>query len=110
MIGSEAILRLDLETQSVVKYTRGSLQPRTAALSQIGEAIQLVGNTLSVGTKYATGTVPSSHDLMARQFVDCIVNDKKSPVPAEEGRETVRVLGLITEQLDRKYAAGSGSV
>lgn len=103
MIGSKAILRLDMETQSVLKYTRKDLKPKTAAMSQLGQAMQLVGDTFSVGTKFATGSVPSSHDVMCEQFVDCIVNNKRSPVPAEEGRETVRVLGLITKQIDEKY-------
>jgi predicted dehydrogenase len=106
-IGTDAILRIDLETQSVVKYTRKftgeRVSAKVAALSQVSEAMQLVGNTLKVGTKYATGSVPSSHDLMAQQFTDCILNNSRSPVPAEEGRETVRILDEIVAQLDRKY-------
>ncbi len=103
LIGSAAILRIDLETQSVVKYARQDLKPRTAATSQLREAAQLVKNTFTIGGKFVTGSVPSSHDVMAERFVDCIVNDKPSPVPPEEARETVRVLGLIVEQLDEKY-------
>ena len=103
MIGSDAVLRLDLETQSVVKYTRDNIQAKTAAISQLSEAGQLLKNTLSVGTRYATGKVPSSHDLMCEGFADCIVNGTRSPVPAEEGRETVRVLKEIVDQLEAKY-------
>ena len=103
LIGSDAILRLDLETQSVVKYTRDNIKAKTAAVSQLKEAGQLLKNTLAVGTKYASGKVPSSHDLMCAGFADCILNKSKSPVPAEEGRETVRVLKEIVDQLESKY-------
>ncbi|MEM8875723.1 MAG: Gfo/Idh/MocA family oxidoreductase [Planctomycetota bacterium] len=103
MIGSDAVLRLDLETQSVVKYTRDNIKASTAAFSQLSEAGQLLKNTFAVGTRYATGAVPSSHDLMCEQFTDSIINKTKSPVPAEEGRETVRVLKEIVDQLESKY-------
>lgn len=103
MIGSDAILRLDLETQSVIKYTRENIKAKTAALSQLSEAGQLLKNTLMVGTRYATGHIPSSHDLMCGGFVESILNKTRSPVPAEEGRETVRVLKVIVDQLEQKY-------
>ena len=103
MIGSDAILRLDLETQSVVKYTRDNIRAKTAALSQLSEAGQLLKNTFAVGTRYATGKIASSHDLMCRGFVESIRTRSRSPVPAEEGRETVRVLKEIVDQLEHKY-------
>lgn len=103
MIGSDGILRLDLETQSVVKYTREDIRAKTAALSQLSEAGQLLRNTLTVGTRYATGNIASSHELMCGGFVASIRTRSRSPVPAEEGRETVRVLKEIVDQLERRY-------
>ena len=105
LIGSDAILRLDLETQSLVKYTRDNIRAKTAALSQLSEAGQLLKNTFAVGTRYATGQIASSHELMCRGFVESIRTRTRSPVPAEEGRETVRVLKEIVDQLERKYPA-----
>lgn len=103
LLGDCGILRLDLETQSVVLYKRADLRARTAALSQLREATQLATNTVRTGFRYATGRVPGTHAVMASRFVQSIRNGTASPVPAEEGRETVRVLALITQQLDQKY-------
>ena len=102
-IGTDAILRLDIETQSVTRYTRADITAGKVAMSQFREAGQLLRNTLSIGARYAAGKVPSTHDVMCERFVECVVDDAPSPVPAEEGRETVRVLKVIVDQLEAKY-------
>ncbi len=109
LFGEDGILRLDLETQSVVRYTRPDLKNTTAAKSQMSEAAQLVSNTFTVGTRYACKRVASSHDLMLEAFAKCVREKGPSPVPAEEGRETVRVLGEITQQLEAKYGAAAAT-
>ena len=42
----------------------------------------------------------STHDLIIDSFADSIINATESPVPAEEGRESVRIQNLIVEKLN----------
>ena len=102
-IGTDAILRLDIETQSLTRYTREDITAGKVAMSQVRQAGQLLRDTLSVGARYATGRVPSTHDVMCERFCACVAEGAPSPVPAEEGRETVRVLREIVDQLEAKY-------
>jgi len=56
------------------------------------------------GLRYATGSLRSTHDFIIDGFADSILNNTAPPVPAEEGRESVRVLGLIAKQLETRSA------
>jgi predicted dehydrogenase len=109
LLGSAGMMTLDLETQAVTVYKRKDLKASTAALSQLREARQLVTETFTVGTRYLTGGVDSTHDIMCAQFARAIVENQPSPVPGEEGRETIRVLNEIVAQLDRKYAGAQAT-
>jgi hypothetical protein len=51
------------------------------------------------GLRYTTGCLRTTHDFLIDGFADSIINGTESPVPAEEGRESVRVLNMIVEKL-----------
>ncbi|MCC7145462.1 MAG: Gfo/Idh/MocA family oxidoreductase [Phycisphaeraceae bacterium] len=103
LLGSYGMMTLDLETQAVTVYKRKDLKPTSAAFSQLRQARQLVTETFAVGARYLTGGVDSTHDIMCAEFVKAIQENKPSPVPGEEGRETIRVLNEIVGQLEQKY-------
>ncbi len=103
LFGSEGMLKLDLETQTVIKYTRPSLKAKTAGISAVSEGCQLLWGALSSGLRYSLGKIPSTTDLLAREFVDCVMKGEKSPVPAEDGMECVRILKVISDQVYDKY-------
>jgi hypothetical protein len=55
--------------------------------------------------RYATGSLRTTHDFIIGGFVDSIINGTPSPVPAEDGKESIRVLNMIVESLTGKMQA-----
>jgi 2-alkyl-3-oxoalkanoate reductase len=100
IIGEEAILIADLEAMSLVKYRRDVLKPAQIGMSILSESGQLLKNLAVNGFRYATGSLRSTHDFIIGDFAESIINGSKSPVPAQEGRESVRIQNMIVEQLD----------
>jgi predicted dehydrogenase len=103
IIGSEAILKLDLETQSIIRYSRGDLTAKDAAKSALSEGMQILKEGIAVGAKRAAGKIPSTTDLLTRGIAEAVLHGKPSPVSAEEGMECIRILKEVTDQIEAKY-------
>ena len=100
IFGEDATLLVDLEAMSLVKYRREVLKPAPIGMSILSESGQLLKNLAVNGFRYATGSLRSTHDFIIDGFVDSIINSTESPVPAEDGRESVRVQNMIVEKLN----------
>jgi predicted dehydrogenase len=103
--GSDGCLRADLESQALVDYRRPKLRPIEVGRSALSEAAQIVTTSAEMGIKHALGKTRNTHEILLERFVDSIQNETPSPVSMAEGREAVRVMGLITEQLEQQHAA-----
>ena len=99
ILGEDATLLLDLEAMSLVKYRRERLRPSAIGFSLLSEAGQLLKSLTASGMRYATGSLRTTHDFIIEGFADSIINGTESPVPAEDGRESVRVLNMIVAAL-----------
>lgn len=99
ILGSEGVLRLDLEAMILVKYERRNLSNIVLGFSTLGQAIQttraLVSNALGV----ASGRTKLGHDALVEEFIDSILSDGRPPVTPDEGRETVRIMESIVSKL-----------
>jgi predicted dehydrogenase len=104
IMGEDAILLLDLEAMSLVKYQREQLKPVAIGASLLSETGQLLKSLATSGLRYVTKSLRTTHDFIIDEFTDSIINGTKSPVPAEDGRESVRVLGMIVESLNSNKA------
>jgi predicted dehydrogenase len=102
--GSTGLLKLDLETQTVVLHRRPDLRPSTLGFSTLREAAQMMRGTLGTAVSYATGRLENTHQRLVREFVESIVEGKAVPVTAEEGREAVRVMDLVVQKLNSPAA------
>ncbi len=100
--GSEGALKLDLESQTLVRYRRGHLTHFAVALSGLSEAAQIVKCLLRTGVDVLTQRFQNTHALLIRQYLESVRNGAEPPVTAQEGREAVRVMSLIVEQLERQ--------
>ena len=100
--GTEGMLKLDLELMSLIRYRRNALSPWRIAASGLSESVQLIRDTMWTGTQVLLRRFKKTHDILIERFVDSILNDTPPPVTAEEGREAVRVMNLIAEQLGRQ--------
>jgi predicted dehydrogenase len=105
ILGENATLLLDLEAMSLVKYRRERLKALPIGLSLLSETGQLLRRLAVSTVRHVTGSLRSTHDFIIDGFVDSIINGTRAPVPAEEGRESVRVLGMIAQQLTAKQRA-----
>lgn len=105
--GSEGMLRVDLQSKTLVRLERASLTPRTLGASAMNEALQIAGGTLSTAASVLTGRFRNTHSIVIREFFDRTVRGLPSPVSAQEGRETVRVMNLIAERLEGLSLADS---
>jgi len=100
ILGSTGMLKIDLEDLSLVRYNRLKLSPSSAGMSLFSEAAQLVGNAIRNGMSLVTRKYTSTHDVLLNRFVDAIRSGAPSPVPAEDGRETIKVLDMIVQKLE----------
>ncbi|PSQ96757.1 MAG: hypothetical protein BRD55_05635 [Bacteroidetes bacterium SW_9_63_38] len=97
--GTEGMLKLDLELMTLTDHGRPSLDSWQLAGSGLSQSLQTIGDTIQTGAQVLLGRYQKTHDLLIEQFVDSIHRDTGSPVPAEEGREAVRVMNLIVKKL-----------
>lgn len=104
LLGSKGILSLDLEAMYLVNSRRPVLKPVPLGLSVITESGQMLQNLVSKSLRVAAGKYQNTHDILVGRFVDAIRTGTPSPVTAEEGREAVRVLGMIVEALEKQEA------
>jgi UDP-N-acetylglucosamine 3-dehydrogenase len=98
--GTDGILRADMETQTLVLHRRPALTVKNAAFSTISQAGALVKGALGTGLSLATGQHQSTHARLIREFVDSLNRNAEAPVTAQEGRESIRVMSLIAQQLE----------
>ena len=102
ILGSKGILMLDLEGMYLLNNRRETLKPVPVALSLLSESGQIVQNLLSKGMRYATGRYDNTHDIIVERFIESIAKNTEPPVTVEEGREAVRVLKMIVDQLEKQ--------
>jgi predicted dehydrogenase len=105
LLGSKGILTLDLEAMYLVNSRRPTLKPVPVALSILNESGQIVHDLVSKGLRLAAGKYDNTHDILVDRFADSIINNIPSPVTAEEGREAVRVLGMVVAALEKQEQA-----
>jgi predicted dehydrogenase len=97
--GSAATLILDLHGRVVTRLNRSSLTVPAFGISVLGQAAQILKEAGLTTIKLITRQESSTHEHLIRGFADSLLTGGKVPVSAEEGREAVRVMGLIADQL-----------
>lgn len=98
--GETGSIRADLESQSVVHVDRTSLTPRSVAVSTLGAAAQSTARSLYSGIRRLAGRQETTHEILIREFCQSIITGTAPPVTPQEGREAIRVMDLLTAQLD----------
>ena len=99
--GTAGFLKVDLESQSLVRYRRAALAPWDVGLTTLGEAAQVTGRALGTAFRFLVGRFRGTHEVLIRRFHESVRDGTPSPVSAQEGREAVRVMTLIRDRLDQ---------
>ena len=106
--GTKGILKLDLQSMLLMHYTLRETKPIPLALSALKPASQVVGGVVSNAVKILftrdAKLQVDGHATEIEQFVDSVQHDRQPPVTAQDGRETIRVLELLVQKLNQKYA------
>jgi predicted dehydrogenase len=104
ILGTEAALHLDLQSMLVLRQgAKPSLSPWRLVSTSLGSACQIKFGVLVNILKTATGNFRLGHDTVIEMFISSILAGTPPPVSGEEGREVVRVMEMIVEELYRKY-------
>jgi predicted dehydrogenase len=104
ILGDTGFLMLDLESMNVLHYRRTELKAAPVGLSLLKESTQLAGAFVANAIRVATRRVRSTHEIIISHFADSILSGSEPPVSAEEGREAVRVLNMVVESIETKFA------
>ena len=97
--GTEGILRADMESQSLIFHRRQALTSANVASSAFKHAWQTMEGVCRTGAQMATRQYMSTHARLIREFAHSLARGEEPPVTAAEGRESIRVMDIIAEQL-----------
>jgi predicted dehydrogenase len=103
--GSEGTLILDLHGRVVTKLNRPTLTASAIGMSVLGQASRILKEACMTTFKQITKRTASTHERLIRGFAESLLEGTQIPVSVEEGREAVRVMNLIAEQLASQVSA-----
>jgi len=111
IVGTKQSLQVDLWARSIIKYGRRTENPYSIGKSNLRTAWQslgIIGATIKNSFTMATGGIRvSAHYAFIRDFINSLLNEKHpTPVNQHEARETVRVVEVICNALDKISQSG----
>ena len=110
VIGTKAILRVDMINHSLVKLGKSTDDRRSRMLTNLGEAAQLIKGTIASTALFATGRWQSGgHTKFLEIFAESIESGRPFPVTAEEALRSFEILNDVGAILD-SYAPAAVSV
>lgn len=99
LFGTEASIKLDLQSMLLIKYRRKNLTPISVAATSLNTAGQITKGVLNNFFRMMINRPILGHDILIEKFIKSIINDQPVPVTPEEGRETIRVMELLVEKI-----------
>jgi predicted dehydrogenase len=99
--GTDGVINIDLQSMLLTRYMRKHLKPFSVASSSLSVAGQTITGVMSNVFRVILGKTMLGHDIMIEKFVESIANNKPVPVTPEEGRETIRLIDLIVNRLEK---------
>jgi len=106
LFGSTGVLKLDLESRVLINYKRNKLKNIEVAMSSLSEAGQIIGSVVSNGFKKIMDKGFDPHHFAISRFLSDVAAKKYSIDEAQQGREVVKIMGLIVAALENKYGKG----
>jgi 2-alkyl-3-oxoalkanoate reductase len=97
--GSKGSLHLDLHGRCVLTSNRSRLEQAAVGFSLLGQAAQIGREAARTILNLLTRRTMSTHERLIRRLVETLRKGLDPPVTSEEGREAVRVMNTIAQQL-----------
>ncbi|MBI5459246.1 Gfo/Idh/MocA family oxidoreductase [Methanobacterium sp.] len=103
IIGSKAMLHIDLDAMQLVKHKLGELSYMPVAKQSLGHVGQRIGSTLSTTINVLSGRQKIGTEIVVEKFVESILNGDPLPVAAQEGLEATKLMEDIVGTYKKKY-------
>jgi len=102
IICSEQLLRVDLQSRTVVKHNRpvSNLTALGVGKSVVGAAFQRISGLTSNMVKYYSSRKLDGHYIGIVKFLDYVDGVSDFPATGEDGRKTIAVLDEVITQLE----------
>ncbi len=102
ILGSNGILKIDLQARIVIKYNRASLNPFELGQSVLSCTWQTLKMAALNAVMHLSGRKIDGHSIGIAEFVDSILENRKFRVSGEDGRETVRIMEMLVNKFEKK--------
>ena len=107
LFGTKGVLKMDLQNMILTKYKLNETKLVPLAISTLNASAQTIKSVILNAAKVMftrdSLALALGHALLIDKFVNSIINDQQTPVTAEEGRETVRIMENLINRLHKKY-------
>lgn len=103
IIGTKAMLQIDLNSMMILKHDLNELSYVPIAKQTLGSVGQRIGNTISKTANVISGRQKIGTEIVVERFAESILNGTPLPVTAEEGLEATKLMEMIVENYYKKY-------
>jgi len=97
IFGTKKCLHLDMHAQTMIQHKR-AISRHSKAFDALSSSFQMFKGTVSISAEVLLGKSRTAHAILIKNLFESIRDNKETPVTAEEGRETVRILEMIQEK------------
>jgi predicted dehydrogenase len=105
LMGTEGMLLIEVPSATLFKIeVGGSSKISSRAMMALKPAFQMISNTASLGVKTMIGSVKHhmTHSIIIRGFVESVINKTKPLVTAEEGRDVIKAINMIWDNISER--------
>jgi predicted dehydrogenase len=103
LIGTNAVLHLDLERMLLVRQRLQSLNYTQAGSSSLSLIAQTARGLTANLIRASVGAHKLGTAVVIERFIDSVSNNSAPPVTGEEGREAVRIMEMVVARYNEKY-------
>jgi predicted dehydrogenase len=107
IIGTEAILSIDLERMLTVRRELRELEYVAIAMSSLSDIYQTCKGLASNVIRTLAGSQMIGTEKIIFEYLECLKKDTQPPVTGEDGRRVVRTMEMIVKRYEEKYGARS---
>ena len=99
IIGTEGLLKLDLQTRTLVEHKRPDLTAGVVGKSVLSTAYQMTKALVLNGARYAFSRSLDPHYLGIKRFLDHLSGDADYPATGEDGRQVIATMEMMVQRM-----------
>lgn len=100
LIGTKGLLKLDLQSRTLVKHRRTELKPTTIATSVLSTVYQMSKALVATGVRYAVSKSSlDPHYIGINRFLDYLEGRGSYPATGEDGKRVIAVMEMLVQKM-----------